>query len=213
MDMAHLLSQYRGMNTGHLTVDELEHELKIRGIPFESSRSAAERALRNRLKEENELQNVVYDFACESVLNELDECELKVSEIQSHLENRKSKKAPEQSFKTRILHCIFRLERLRAHTTNEDELNSIAETAGACLKMLHTFFSISSHLPEVREAEFALINQSLAELKRKQDAEKGDGEEGEGSADEQDSDGSESQTGSVGVGQRSEENLSTQQKK
>lgn len=175
MDMVHLLSLYRGMNTGHLTVDELEHELKIRDIPFDSSRSGAERALRNRLKEERELKHVEYELMNGSVLDELETCELKVSEIKSHLENRKSKQAPEQSFKTRILHCVFRLERLRTYTTKDDELNSLAETARACMKLLNTFFSISSHLPEVREAELALINQSLTEIMKKQDTEKGNG--------------------------------------
>ncbi|XP_058840771.1 uncharacterized protein LOC131696235 [Topomyia yanbarensis] len=166
MEMSHLMSRYHGMNTAHLSVDELEHELKIRQLAHDAPRSQLERVLRNRLKEEKNLSHVAVDFDCESVVNELIECDEKLNNIKACLEGRKAKKAPEQIYKTKLLHVLFRMERLKPNAVEEEDLNSLAMIAGDCVRLLNVYFSVTSHLPEVREAERTIINESINQMRR-----------------------------------------------
>lgn len=102
MEMSLLLVQYHSMNTALLAVDELEHELKIRGIDQIAPRSSLERSLRSSLKKEEEQSNVQFEFANVDVDEELETCDDKLNSIKSYLEKRRSKKAPDQCFKTRL---------------------------------------------------------------------------------------------------------------
>ncbi|EDS38918.1 conserved hypothetical protein [Culex quinquefasciatus] len=52
MDLNQLTALYHGMDTAHLTIDELDHELRTRSMSDAASRSRKEQALRVRLKEE-----------------------------------------------------------------------------------------------------------------------------------------------------------------
>lgn len=176
MEMLHITAQYHAMNPGHLTIDELEHELKIRGSTTDASRSASERTLRCRLKEEKDKSDVAFQFVSESVVEELEVCDGKLNGIKNHLEKRRSKRAPDQLFKTRLIHILFRMHRLRANTKKEDEINSLAVIAGECVKLLSVYFSANSHLPEVREAELAIINESLHQLRNEEVNENADHE-------------------------------------
>lgn len=72
MEMSVLRAQYSTLNTAHLTVDELEHELIIRRMDKLAPRASLERALRSRLKEEDSQSNVEYDFAKVNVIEELE---------------------------------------------------------------------------------------------------------------------------------------------
>ncbi|EDS42857.1 conserved hypothetical protein [Culex quinquefasciatus] len=52
MDLNQLIALYHGMDTAHLPIDELDHELRTRSMSDAASRSQKEQALRVRLKEE-----------------------------------------------------------------------------------------------------------------------------------------------------------------
>ncbi|XP_053686403.1 uncharacterized protein LOC128735946 [Sabethes cyaneus] len=165
MEISILLAQYQAMNVTHLMVDELEYELRIRGLNVVASRTQLERVLRNRLKEEKEQLDVVYKFVAESVESELKICYEILNEIRGELEKKRVSKAPEQKFKTRLIHVFFRMERLKPHIRDEDDLNNLAVKAGNCLRLLSVYFSVTSHLPAVRAAELALINESLNQMR------------------------------------------------
>uniref|UniRef100_A0A8D8CP24 (northern house mosquito) hypothetical protein n=2 Tax=Culex pipiens TaxID=7175 RepID=A0A8D8CP24_CULPI len=49
MDLNQLIALYHGMDTAHLTIDELDHELRTRSMNDEASRSQKEQALHGRL--------------------------------------------------------------------------------------------------------------------------------------------------------------------
>lgn len=184
--MSSLIAWYYAMNQSHLTIDELEYEMKIREIPLEASRSAAERTLRSYLKEEKGKSDVRLKFVSESVVNELEVCNDKLNGIKNHLEKRPSKKAPDQLFKTRLVHILFRMQRLKDYAEKEDELNSLALIAGECVKLLNVYYSATSHLPEVRDVELAIINESLSQLRQEHQTgvvDQGDGN-ANGSSDE-----------------------------
>lgn len=143
MEMSHVLSKYHAMNPGHLTIDELEHELKIRGAPLEASRSASERTLRCLLKEEKNKPQLEFPFVSESVVEELEVCDDKLNGIKNHLMKRGSKRAPEQLYKTRLIHILLRMHRLKTVAKEEEDLNSLAVIAGN----VSNFLACTSQLP------------------------------------------------------------------
>lgn len=154
------------MNTAHLEHDELDHELQIRGVEMmNESRSKQERKLRGFLKVEKEKSNVNFRKCWTSLKGELKFCEEKLGVIKIQLENKSKREAPNRSFRTRLIHIFFRLERLQAHAKEEEDLNQLALIAGECVKLLNLFFSITSPLPEVREAETVIANESLRALR------------------------------------------------
>ena len=161
MEMIQLSLQYHAMNPSHLMVDELEHELRIRGLSAVASRSQLERSLRNRLKEEKDQINGPFEWTHEPVENELKVRDEIVAEIRTELEGRRGRKAPDRKDKTRLLHVFFRMERLRKSATEEADLNSLGMIAGDCVKLLNVYYSVTSHLKEVREEELLAINESL----------------------------------------------------
>lgn len=96
--MSLLSAQYHALNPSHLTIDELEYELRIRGISTETSRSASERSLRSCLKEEKEKSDVTFTFIGESVVGELEVCDDKLNGIKVHLEKQRSKNSSDSHF-------------------------------------------------------------------------------------------------------------------
>lgn len=166
MELATLQSQYYAMNAAHLADDELDHELQIRDVNMiGETRSKQERTLRSLLKAEKERKTISFKPYWLTLVDELKWCDEKLVEVRKTLEERKSRKAPDQIHKTKLLHIFFRMERLKAHAKEEEDLNSIAIIAGVCSALLKTFFSITSPLAEVREAEVAIINESLRQMR------------------------------------------------
>lgn len=158
-------SQYYCMNTSHLTVDEFIHELAIRKLTREGSRSQLEKLLYSHLKEERKQSEVVYEFVSKSVDEELAVCEDKLDCIKKHLETSRAAKAPGQVYKTRLIHMLFRMERLRPHIVERNDMERLATVAVEIVKLLNVYYSITSNLPEVRAAEWELINQSISKAK------------------------------------------------
>uniref|UniRef100_A0A8D8D7T4 (northern house mosquito) hypothetical protein n=2 Tax=Culex pipiens TaxID=7175 RepID=A0A8D8D7T4_CULPI len=168
MDLNQLITLYHGMDTAHLTIDELDHELRTRSMNDEASRSQKEQALHGRLKEGKSMLNVEFRFVSVSVDEELAVCDDKLSWIKRHLESSRSQRAPAQVYKTRLVHFLFRLIRLKERVTDEKKLTSIATLARVCMELLNTYYSLTSHLPVVRAAELALVNESLTKLLREE---------------------------------------------
>ncbi|XP_052567627.1 uncharacterized protein LOC128093834 [Culex pipiens pallens] len=166
MDLNQLIALYHGMDTAHLTIDELDHELRTRSMNDAASRSRKEQALRVRLKEEKSMLNVEFRFVSVSVDEELAVCDDKLSWIERHLETSRSQRAPAQVYKTRLVHFLFRLMRIKGRVSDERKLTNIATLARVCMELLNTYYSLTSHLPVVRAAELALVNESLTKLLR-----------------------------------------------
>lgn len=167
--MATLVVQYFSLNPAHLLDDELENELMIRSIDCSAeSRSVLERKLRNELKREREQNATGIDYkACwESLITELETCDGKVGEIKQILENRRSKAAPDQKLKSRLLHIMFRMLRAKPHCMEEADVNTISEIAGLCVRLLNTYYSLISNYAEVREAELGHLNNSILEARK-----------------------------------------------
>lgn len=166
--MDHFISQYFGMNIAHLSDDELAHELVVRGIDIHGeSRSVLERKCRAALKKGSaeETPEKEYERVWESLIDEIETCDKNVQVIKQDLKSRAYRKAPEQKFKSRLLHYLFRMLRSKAHTTVTSELNSIGEIAGQCVRLLNTFYCLASPYPEVRNAEMSIANDSLLRLR------------------------------------------------
>lgn len=165
MELTIYKAQYYALNPAHLADDELHHELQAREYDFhDESRSKQERLLRSLLKAEKEKPRISFAVFWTSPLSEMEWCDKKLTDIRTKLEGLK-RKAPDQALKTRLLHIFFRMERLQPHTKEDADLSSIAMIAGECLRLLSRYFSISSPLPEVREAEATFVNESLKQIR------------------------------------------------
>lgn len=170
MELIHFETQYHALNTAHLADDELHHELRIRGVSMDDeSRSKQERALRNLLKAEKEVRRLSFKYDEIALIDELKWCDEKLQGVKSILEGKKIRKAPDQKFKSKLLHIFFRMKRLRSQAEEEEDLNSIATIAGECIRLLNLFYSITSPLSEVREAEIAIVNESLRQVREEID--------------------------------------------
>lgn len=160
--------QYFSMNVAHLHDEELAHELAIRRIDTHNEpRSVLERKCRADLKREasQKSSEIEYEITWTTIIEELERCDKQVQEIKQILESRTYKKAPDQLNKSRLLHYLFRLLRVKAHTREESELNSISEMAGECVRLLNTFYSIASPYPEIRRAEMGRVNDMVNRLR------------------------------------------------
>lgn len=109
--------QYRSLNPDHLLDDEIEHELLIRqhDLSRSMSRDAKKRKLRNLLKLQRELNNFdVSSLPREEQELEFRQVEEKLAKVRYMLENRKGKRKTDlPPFKTRLIHLLFRLMRLK----------------------------------------------------------------------------------------------------
>ncbi|XP_053698916.1 probable replication factor C subunit 1 [Sabethes cyaneus] len=151
--------QYRSMNVEYLLADEIEHELLIRQVAFKTGESidAKKRKLRNKLRELRETNIVTLAYfenpaECEDELNRVDE---KLAKIRDQLENRKPKKAELPVLKTRLIHLLFRLDRLKKNFDTAG-LESIA------MKMLNDQFSLLSVDPDARKRTEEQIRAELS---------------------------------------------------
>lgn len=167
MELAHLQAQYHSLNPAHLADDELSHELLVRNVDMRGeSRSKQERTLRTLLKAEREnKEDIDYNYDGIDLIEELKWCDEKLQAVKSVLEGRKVQKAPDQKFKTKLLHILFRIKRMKSFAEAEEDLNCIAVIAGECIRLLSKFYSILSPLVEVREAELKILNESLRQIR------------------------------------------------
>lgn len=164
--MEHYIRQYFSMNLAHLLQDELDNELIVRNIDASSdSRTVQERKCRAELKKERDLNlaDIEYETGWDDILTELDVCNIKVHEISKILLDRKEKSAPDQKYKTRLLHLLFRILRAKAHATDESVINTIGDIAGHAARLLGNYFSLLSPHEEIRKAELEFASNSMRE--------------------------------------------------
>lgn len=162
--MEHYIRQYFSMNVAHLLQDELDNELIVRNIdPSSDSRTVQERKCRAELKKERDLnlESVEYETGWDDIMTELDVCNIKVHEISKILQDRKEKSAPDQKYKTRLLHLLFRILRAKSHATDDSVINTIGDIAGHAARLLGNYYSLLSPHEEVRKAELELASNSM----------------------------------------------------
>lgn len=153
--------QYRSMNVEHLLADEIEHELLIRQVAFKSSESvdAKKRKLRNKLKEQRETNvfAVVYLKKTDECKDELNRVDEKLAKIRDHLENRTPKKIELPAIKTRLIHLLFRLDRLKLNFDTQGlELEA--------MKLLDNHFTLLSVDPDTRKRTEEQIRADMSNL-------------------------------------------------
>ncbi|XP_062712466.1 uncharacterized protein LOC134289848 [Aedes albopictus] len=173
---------YQSMNVAHLLDDEVEHELVIRREKFSSgdSRDVKRRKLRGVMK----LQRDKNDFTIcllkdEQIEAEFQEIDEKLAKIREALENRLVKKVDMPPLKTRLVHLLFRLRRLK-----EGKKFDTQGLENAAVQMLNNYFSFLSTDPDaVLETQERLRND-LSRLSVQGGKENGEDEETESLSEE-----------------------------
>nr|XP_029730705.1 uncharacterized protein LOC115267700 [Aedes albopictus] len=161
--------QYKRLMVHHLEKHEIEHELRIRAVQFDpiESRSAIQRRLRDRLKEEKELSAIDVDFLrCKvSVDEEIKVIDSNVEQIRSYLENEKRFEGFKDSLKTRLVHYFARVRRAQEYAETDEDLNDFDKLLCGIRGLMNTHFSIFSPMHEVREEMLAEISRSVSNLR------------------------------------------------
>lgn len=177
---------YTNMAVHHLDREEIEYELKIRGLPFTETetRAALMRRLKEKLKTEKNRMNIDLDFdrLDTTVDEEIKQIDAKVKQIKDFLTNKVRFEGIRESLKTRLAHFFARAKRLPENTEREDDYADIDVLVSSIRGAFNTHFSLFSGQRDVIEQ----LNQSFAmmlsgnrnESEPKKDNEKGSAEEG-----------------------------------
>ncbi|XP_062702894.1 uncharacterized protein LOC134285670 [Aedes albopictus] len=162
--------QYKRLMVHHLEKHEIEHELAIRAVQFESteSRSAIQRRLRDRLKEEKDMPNIDIDFLrCKvSVDAEIKVIDANVNQIRSYLENVVRFEGLKDSLKSRLVHYFARVRRAQEYAESDEDLSDCDELVGAIRGLMNTHFSIFSPLETVRQEVLQEIARSVTSMRQ-----------------------------------------------
>ena len=161
--------QYKRLMVHHLEKHEIEHELAIRAVQFDpvETRSAIQRRLRDRLKEEKELDTLDLDFSrCNITIdNEIKIIDSNVEQIKAYLENEKRFEGLRDSLKSRLVHYFARVRRAQEHAETDEDLNDFDKLLSAIRGLINTHFSIFSPIQSVREDMLQEIVRSVSNLK------------------------------------------------
>lgn len=158
--------QYRNLLIHHLDREEVEYELKLRGIEFtdQETRSVLVRRLKEKLKTEKASNNADLDFTRldTTVDEEISIVDQRIKDIADFLSRKKKYEGNRIALKTRLVHYFARVKRLTDNTDNEDDLNDI-DTLQSCIRgTYNTFFSVFSS--EGQQEIVDQINQSMTNL-------------------------------------------------
>ncbi|XP_062705794.1 uncharacterized protein LOC134287619 [Aedes albopictus] len=160
---------YKRLMVHHLEKHEIEHELAIRAVQFDpaETRSAIQRRLRDRLKEEKELDTLDLDFSrCNITIdNEIKIIDSNVEQIKAYLENEKRFEGLRDSLKSRLVHYFARVRRAQEHAETDEDLNDFDKLLSAIRGLINTHFSIFSPIQSVREDMLQEIVRSVSNLK------------------------------------------------
>lgn len=160
--------QYKRLMVHHLMKQEIEHELAIRAVQFEQteSRSAIQRRLRDRLKEEKDVSTIDLDFLrCNVTIDEeIKVIDANVDEIRSYLENEVRFEGLKDSLKTRLVHYFARVRRAQEFAESEEDLNDLDKLLSTIRSLVNTHFSIFSPIHSVREEVMQEIARSVSNL-------------------------------------------------
>lgn len=168
---------YAGLAIHHLDREEIEYELKIRGLPFTETetRAALMRRLKDQLKQDKGRVNQDLDFdrLDTTVDNEIKIIDAKVKQIKDFLTNRSKFEGIRESLKTRLTHYFARAKRLPENTERDEDLADI-DALIACIRgAFNTHFSLFAGQRDVIEQ----LNQSFSQLLANKSAEEKQDEE------------------------------------
>lgn len=159
--------QYKSLMVHHLEKHEIEYELAIRAVQFESteSRSVIHRRLRDRLREEKEANAVDVDFLRldSSVDEEIKVIDTNVEQIKGYLENKKSFEGIKDSLKTRLVHYFARARRAQEFAESDEDLVDLDKLISAIRALTNSYFSIFS--AAMRGEVMKQLTQTVSQLK------------------------------------------------
>ncbi|XP_062707838.1 uncharacterized protein LOC109422985 [Aedes albopictus] len=161
--------QYKQLMVHHLERHEIEYELAIRAVQFEpsESRSAIQRRLRDRLKEEKGLNTLDVDFLRfdKTVDAEIKTIDANVEQIREYLENEVRFEGFKDSLKTRLVHYFARVRRAQEYAEADEDLTDFDKLLCSIRGLMNTHFSIFSPIQSVREEVMQEIVRSVSNLK------------------------------------------------
>lgn len=174
--------QYKSLMVHHLEKQEIEHELAIRAVQFDptESRSAIQRRLRDRLKEEKEMNTVDIDFLRSKVTvdAEIKMIDANVDQIRGYLENEVRFEGFKDSLKSRLVHYFARIRRALEYAETDEDLNDLDKLLRAVRGLVNTHFSIFSPIQTVRSEMMQEIVRSVSNLRTGLDDEKNPSKKG-----------------------------------
>lgn len=161
--------QYKRLMVHHLEKHEIEHELAIRAVQFEpiETRSAIQRRLRDRLKEEKDLENLDLDFLrCNvTVDEEIKAIDTHVEQIRAYLANEMRFEGLKDSLKSRLVHYFARVRRAQECAESDEDLTDLDKLRCTIRGLVNTHFSIFSPMQTVRDEVLQEIVRSVSSMK------------------------------------------------
>ncbi|XP_062714484.1 uncharacterized protein LOC134291138 [Aedes albopictus] len=154
---------YTGLSIHHLDREEIEYELKIRGLPFTETetRAALMRRLKDRLKEEKGAnRDLEFERLNTTVDDEIKIIDTRVKQIKDFLVNKSKFDGIRESLKTRLVHYFARAKRLPDNTDKEEDLADIDSLIASIRGAFNTHFSLFSGQRDVIEQ----LNQSFSRM-------------------------------------------------
>lgn len=161
--------QYKRLMVHHLEKHEIEHELAIRAVQFDptETRSAIQRRLGDRLKEEKDKDKLDLDFLrCNaSIDNEIKVIDTNVDQIRAYLENELRFEGLKDSLKSRLVHYFARVRRAQEFAEADEDLTDFDKLLRTIRMLMNTHFSIFSPLQSVRDEVMKEITRSVSNMK------------------------------------------------
>lgn len=158
--------QYKNLLVHHLEREEVEHELKIRDLPYTNTetRAALARRLKERIKCDKEKANSDIDFnrLNKTVDSEIEAIDARVREIKDYLSNQNKYEGIREYLKTRLVHYFARVKRVGENTDNDEDLADIDALESCIRGAYNTYFSLFSSLGQQELVN--QINRSVASL-------------------------------------------------
>lgn len=159
---------YKNLLIHHLERSEIEYELTIRAVQFveTESRSAIQRRLRDRLKEEKEKKSSDLDFirCYKSIDAEIKEIDENLLQIRNFLENKTRFEGIRESLKTRLVHYFARARRAQEAADRDEDLEDLDKIISGIREMSSSHFPAVVASEVVKEQVMQQIVQTLSHL-------------------------------------------------
>lgn len=159
---------YKNLLVHHLERQEIEYELQVRAVQFDKtdSRSALQRRLRDRLKEERDQAKVDCDILrCKrSVDEEIKIIDENLESIRNYLEGKVRFEGIRDSLKTRIVHYFTRARRVQEIADLDDDLTDLDKILNTTRDLMNNYFSPFSPMQTIREEIVQQITHTLSNL-------------------------------------------------
>lgn len=160
--------QYKNLLVHHLERSEIEYELQVRAVQWETteSRSAIQRRLRDRLKMEREqnLNEIEISRLEKTVDEEIKTIDANLNKIRNYLERKEHFEGIRESLKTRLVHYFARARRIQEIAENDDDLVDLDKIVSAIRGLINTYFSPFSPCQTVRDEMLQQITDTISNL-------------------------------------------------